>query len=968
MIIKVIPNTIDTSVDQRVHGLSDYIHDPKQARAHYLSEYIHQLHPSFDQDLLFEKCVYSNSRNFLEVPIYQKTETSKTISSNSRVIDPIVLKYQKIEMSQTASLNSRVIDPIVHMVGSFKKFEVPTVEQFEEQIDILAKHLGAEELQMQYAMHLDTDNVHFHLIVNKVHPFKKNEHHENKVIDLGEGWILNAVHRATAEIEAKQGWEPEPNPVFIYNHETGQCEKNPDYVPQPDAEKIYSKIRDQEHRHQQKSRMSSEIAVGTNYQRYIESDIQQVMSSAKNWKDWHERLAEIGILYEKKRNGSIFKIQTSEKQTLTFKASLFCNKQVTLKNLEKRWGDFTHPDVDHKIIPLIKLSDNIQHVQSAKTTLHSYHLFKNEDFLVKDLHDAYLIMKSEKDSISTKRKNGYQKISLKNEIYKHDKHHFLNDLQQQFTEQSSDVIFTLLHYHHIADQINSRALQRKKYNVQHESLSQKTSQTLQKSFPFSSSFDSSKITSYADFLKFFPPSHHLLMQQQFLFDQRQSKNFICQDNPEIKTARIIFDQHQPNEPIAIQNQYGILVFSNYSLTRLQQCIKALDSNQKETLRGTSEFKELFHIALQHRTQNIADINKERVLPSFEHLSQNNIESCFTELFKRFMSTHASQSTAIIKTCLLLNCCGIKMKSLQSTLENCIDQNKLLNLSSENQSILLLRVRNLVYTQPIKLNKQYFNSTEIEQTWQLYFNLQTSPPILDEKQKYRTKMISSIPIPELTLIPKNQANRTFQHTENLPELDFLQMQQYFEYSRRTQLKKKQEAEFLNTFEPKKQISIPPQQTQKILFPRKKYIIEYKFGQKFYLDQKKIAFFETKDSTHIAVVSEQNVHIRDALFLAKEKYGTVYVYGDENFKSQVKLIAEEYNIPIVLQQESNQVIIQQESPPLPVPQTLPLSLEERDSSLPTVEERAEDFYSRQTVGYTTSKKKNIHSQDNDLNYGL
>lgn len=151
MIIKVIPNLIGSSVEERVTGLSDYIHHPKQTRAQHLSEYIHQLHPGFDENLLSEKCVYSNSRNFLDD-------------------DP---HYQKIEMSQTASLNSRVIDPIVHMVGSFKKFEVPTTEQLEEQIDILVKHLGAEELQMQYAMHIDTDNVHFHLILNKVHPFKK---------------------------------------------------------------------------------------------------------------------------------------------------------------------------------------------------------------------------------------------------------------------------------------------------------------------------------------------------------------------------------------------------------------------------------------------------------------------------------------------------------------------------------------------------------------------------------------------------------------------------------------------------------------------------------------------------------------------------------------------------------------------------------------------------------------------------
>jgi len=141
------------------------------------------------------------------------------------------------------------------------------------------------------------------------------------------------------------------------------------------------------------------------------------------------------------------------------------------------------------------------------------------------------------------------------------------------------------------------------------------------------------------------------------------------------------------------------VFSNYSITRLQQCIKALDSDQKGTVRGSSEFKELFYIAFQHRAQNIEDINKERALPSFERLSQSNIESCFTELSKRFRSTHAPQSTAIIKTCLLLNCCGIEMKSLQSTLKNCVDQKKLPDLNGQDQDILMLRIQNLIYSQP-----------------------------------------------------------------------------------------------------------------------------------------------------------------------------------------------------------------------------------------------------------------------------
>ena len=151
MITKIIPNVLGTSVENRINGLSDYIHNPNQTRIDYLSDYITQLHASFSHELISEKCVYSNSRNFLDDNI----------------------EYQKIEMSQTASLNTRVDDPIVHIVGSFKKFEVPTIQQLEEQIDILSKHLKADDLQMQYALHIDTDNVHFHLIINRIHPYRK---------------------------------------------------------------------------------------------------------------------------------------------------------------------------------------------------------------------------------------------------------------------------------------------------------------------------------------------------------------------------------------------------------------------------------------------------------------------------------------------------------------------------------------------------------------------------------------------------------------------------------------------------------------------------------------------------------------------------------------------------------------------------------------------------------------------------
>lgn len=934
MIIKVIANTLDTSIDKRVEGLSDYIHDPKRTRGEYLSDYISQLHSSVNDTLISEKCVYSNSRNFLDD-------------------DP---RYQKIEMSQTASLNSQVIDPIVHLVGSFKKFEVPTTQQLEEQIDILTKHLGAEELQMQYAMHSDTDNIHFHLILNKVHPFKKNKRNEHKVIDLGDGWILNAVHRAAAEIEAKQNWEPEPNPLFIYNNDSETCERNPNYIAEPDAQKINSKIRDQEHRHQQQSQLSNEILVANNYQTYLVQDIEHIFSNAKNWQDWHQQLAQVGILYEKKRNGSILKIQTSDNQILTFKASLFFNKQVTLKNLEKRWGEFTPHHVEQIRIYQPKFSTTAQHRLHESSKISAYHLFQSENFLVKELHDAYICMKSMKDIYSQKRRSKYQNINFENEIYKYNKNSFLKQYQKRFPAQSSDVIFTLLHYHHKAEQLSTRAEIRKVFLSQNQNLSQKTTDKLLDKNFFSRNFYSTQVTSYADFLKFVSPTDPLLIQQQFLFDQRQSKNFIAQNNPNIRKAQILFDQQQPDEPIAIQNQYGILVFSNYSMNRLRQCINALDLKQKARIRGSVEFKELFHIALQHRAEKIPEINNDRVLPSLKHLSPQHIQTSFKELYKYFNTTNPCQSSVLSKTALLLNCCGVAADTLQSTLAECIRQNDIPDLTLENQKILMLRIRNLIYTQSLKLNKQYFNANEIEQCWQLYFSQQLTPSIHQYERDTRTSDSSPDLYQGLSLIPKNQINKSYQHTEHLSELDF-QMYEFFEYSRRSRLKKKQEVESANTLAASERSSSPNQQTPKHFFPRSKYQIEYKFDCTFYVDQKQVAFFEDKHSSKINVLSKNDIHIHDALLLAREKFGVVMVSGTDKFKQKVQQLAILEDIQIEFDsppnQASNEKIeytsCKQNSP------KKELTLETNDPSQTNQVEKVTHFYENQSVPPPTRKQE-------------
>ncbi|WP_180058680.1 relaxase/mobilization nuclease domain-containing protein [Acinetobacter sp. YH12227] len=874
MIIKVIENTTGTSsVEQRVNGLSDYIHDPKPSRTDLLSDYIHQLHPSVDLSSI-EKCVYSNARNFLDD-------------------DP---QQQKLEMSQTASLNSKVIDPIVHIIGSFKKFEVPTIEQLEEQIDIISKHLKAKDLQMQYAVHLDTDNVHFHLIINKVHPFLKNKNGENKVIDLGEGWLYKSLQRAVAEIEAKQGWEPEPNSMYIYDLESKKCNENPNYIAQPNAEKVSSRIRDQEHRHQKKSDITAGIIHGQQNIQQVNSVIQHVLNSSDCWRTWHEKLASQGIYYEKKRNGAIFNVKFGQYHEQTFKASLFCNKATTLKNLEKKWGDFE--------TSMMPVSNAIFRKKSATSTpykfndQHPYHLFERQDFLVQDLHEQYLKLKNKKDSITSLRKSTYKEVHFENEIYQNNKNQWLKSFKKTYPNQSTQSIFTLLHYQNQAEQTQLRKLQRENFSQSHEKLSQKVLQDTQAKFSLLQKFSSSKITSYADFLKYISPLHHLSIQQQFLLDQRQYRNFIRQDNPKIKTAKIIYDQHQPNEPIAIQNQYGILVFSNYSVPRLYQCIQHLDSNAKATPTGLPEFKKLYAVALQsfENDEKLVDINEKRVLPSLKKLSQSGLEACFNLIFKKFISESQNQSTALVKTSMLLNCCDIDLMKLQLTLKNCVDSNIISGFNEKSQKILIQRVNNLIQTQSTELNKQYFNSKEIEYCWKLYLNLESVLDASVSQQHPKMRPIYSSPGSDLRLIPKNETNKNYQRSESLSELDYLQIQQYFEYRQNSNLKKKKENKLSNTLDSQDPKITEDQNKKQKYFSHNKYAIEYKFGQKFYIDQRKVAFFERDNSPEIIVVSEQKKHIEDALLLALDKFGSVLVSGTDDFKRQVQEIAQLTKIEI------------------------------------------------------------------------
>ena len=74
------------------------------------------------------------------------------------------------EMQAVAALNPRIKDPVYHFLVSLKKGErLPNEAMFD-----IARHtmkgLGFEGHQYAAAIHADTDNLHVHVAVNRVHP------------------------------------------------------------------------------------------------------------------------------------------------------------------------------------------------------------------------------------------------------------------------------------------------------------------------------------------------------------------------------------------------------------------------------------------------------------------------------------------------------------------------------------------------------------------------------------------------------------------------------------------------------------------------------------------------------------------------------------------------------------------------------------------------------------------------------
>lgn len=224
---------------------------------------------------------------------------------------------RQVEMMSLAHEAVRSDLPVQHWVMSWREGEQPTPKQVEEAVGILLDEMGLAGHQAMYALHQNTDNIHLHLAVSRVHP------ETEKVIKVNRGFDYEPAHRAIARIERRQGWQPEPNALFrilddghVVKADRTKKSKEP-----------ARKARDMEARTGERSG-----------QRIAAEELAEIIKASSSWAELHGKLAAHGARIEPKGSGAVILLGDA-----MVKASS-AGRECSLAALKKRLGEFQPAD------------------------------------------------------------------------------------------------------------------------------------------------------------------------------------------------------------------------------------------------------------------------------------------------------------------------------------------------------------------------------------------------------------------------------------------------------------------------------------------------------------------------------------------------------------------------------------------------------------------------------------------------
>ncbi len=120
-----------------------------------------------------------------------------------------------IEMNAVAAKNTRCKAPAFHFILTWPEHEYPAPDAIFDAAEHAIKALGLAEHQHVLAVHVDTDNIHCHIAVNRIHPKTFKSHNIE--------WAKKTLHLAARQSELKHNWTHDNG---IYSVETSPSGQN----------------------------------------------------------------------------------------------------------------------------------------------------------------------------------------------------------------------------------------------------------------------------------------------------------------------------------------------------------------------------------------------------------------------------------------------------------------------------------------------------------------------------------------------------------------------------------------------------------------------------------------------------------------------------------------------------------------------------------------------------------------------
>ena len=242
---------------------------------------------------------------------------------------------QKMEMIALARESAHSNMPVQHWMFSWQESEQPTREQVEELVDVFLERMGLTGHQTVYGLHYDTDNYHLHIAVNRMNP------DSGKVVQPHRGFDIREAHKIVAFIEHKQGWAGEENSMYAVLEDGELARRRTTREIKPKQAAL-----DFEHATGEKS-----------VQRIAQERGHGIIKNAKSWAELHEKLAGVGLRFEKKGSGAIIFVGE-----IAVKASSV-DRAFSMGKLCKRLGEFeegAYPEDLGKIAPEPVSSVNLE--------------------------------------------------------------------------------------------------------------------------------------------------------------------------------------------------------------------------------------------------------------------------------------------------------------------------------------------------------------------------------------------------------------------------------------------------------------------------------------------------------------------------------------------------------------------------------------------------------------------------------